>query len=69
MYYIKETDVVIIGAGAAGAMAAIYAHRANPKIRLTVLDKSKMETSGAAGRGMVPQYHGIATLQLSRKCN
>ena len=52
MYYIKETDVVIIGAGAAGAMAAIYAHRANPKIHLTVLDKSKMETSGAAGRGM-----------------
>ena len=52
MYYIKETDMVIIGAGAAGAMAAIYAHRANPKVRLTVLDKSKMETSGAAGRGM-----------------
>jgi len=52
MYYIKETDVVIIGAGAAGAMTAIYARRANPKVRLTVLDKSKMETSGAAGRGM-----------------
>jgi thioredoxin reductase len=44
--------VVIIGVGAAGAMAAIYAQRAYPKIRLTVLDKSKMETSGAAGRDM-----------------
>lgn len=52
MYHTIETDVVVIGAGAAGAMAAIYAHRADPKLRVTVLDKSKMETSGAAGRGM-----------------
>ncbi len=52
MYYVKETDLVIIGAGAAGTMAAIYAHRQDPKQRVVVLDKSKMETSGAAGRGM-----------------
>jgi succinate dehydrogenase/fumarate reductase flavoprotein subunit len=52
MHHVKETDLVIIGAGAAGAMAAIYAHRTDPKLRVTVLDKSKMETSGAAGRGM-----------------
>jgi succinate dehydrogenase/fumarate reductase flavoprotein subunit len=52
MHHVKETDLVIIGAGAAGTMAAICAHRADPKLRLTVLDKSKMETSGAAGRGM-----------------
>lgn len=52
MYHIKETDVVIVGAGAAGTFAALHVHKADPKLRLTVLDKSKMETSGAAGRGM-----------------
>ena len=52
MYHIYEADVVVIGAGAAGAMAAIYAHKANPALKVVVLDKSKMETSGAAGRGM-----------------
>ncbi len=52
MYHIEEADIVIIGAGAAGAMAAIYAHRTNPRLKVAVLDKSKMETSGAAGRGM-----------------
>jgi succinate dehydrogenase/fumarate reductase flavoprotein subunit len=52
MYWIKEADVVIIGGGAAGAMAAIYAHRTDPKLEIVLLDKSKLETSGAAGRGM-----------------
>jgi succinate dehydrogenase/fumarate reductase flavoprotein subunit len=52
LYYIEETDIVIAGGGAAGAMAAIYARRANPKLRVALLDKSKLETSGAAGRGM-----------------
>jgi len=52
MYHIKEADVLIIGAGPAGAMAAIYARRKDPDLCIVVLDKSKMETSGAAGRGM-----------------
>jgi succinate dehydrogenase/fumarate reductase flavoprotein subunit len=52
MYTIKETDLVVVGAGAAGTMAAICGHRADPNLRVVVLDKSKMETSGAAGRGM-----------------
>lgn len=52
MYHVVETDVVIVGAGAAGTFAALHAHKQNPKLRITVLDKSKMETSGAAGRGM-----------------
>ncbi|MGD9123750.1 MAG: FAD-binding protein [Desulfarculaceae bacterium] len=52
MYKVVDTDLVIIGAGAAGTMAAIYAHRIDPNLKVVVLDKSKMETSGAAGRGM-----------------
>ncbi len=52
MFSIGEADLVIIGGGAAGAMAAVYAHRTNPRTRIVVLDKSKIETSGSAGRGM-----------------
>jgi succinate dehydrogenase/fumarate reductase flavoprotein subunit len=52
MYHINEADVVIVGAGPAGAMAAIYVYRTDPDLRVVVLDKSKIETSGAAGRGM-----------------
>ena len=52
MYHIKEVDLVVVGAGAAGTFAALYAHRTDPKLKIAVLDKSKMETSGAAGRGM-----------------
>jgi len=52
VYHIKQADIVIIGGGAAGSMAAIYAHRTDPNLRIAVLDKSKLETSGAAGRGM-----------------
>lgn len=52
MFHIIETDVVVIGPGAAGTFAALYAHKTNPSLKIAVLDKSKMETSGAAGRGM-----------------
>ncbi len=52
MNHIHEVDIVIIGGGAAGSMAAIYAQKTNPAIKVAVLDKSKIETSGAAGRGM-----------------
>lgn len=52
MYHIIETDVVVIGAGAAGTMAAIKAREADANAKITVLDKSVMDTSGGAGRGM-----------------
>lgn len=52
MYHVKQADIVIIGSGAAGTMSAIYAHRVDPKLKVVVLDKSKMDSSGGAGRGM-----------------
>jgi succinate dehydrogenase/fumarate reductase flavoprotein subunit len=65
MLHFKTSDLVIIGGGAAGTMAAIHAHRKNPGLKITVLDKSKIETSGGAGRGMdaintipLPPYSG-----------
>jgi len=52
MLQVKKADIVIIGGGAAGTMAAIHAHRANPALKVAILDKSRIETSGGAGRGM-----------------
>ncbi|MDN5348128.1 MAG: hypothetical protein PWP65_1692 [Clostridia bacterium] len=47
-----EADVVIIGGGSAGTMAAIKAKRKDNYTRVVVLDKGPIETSGAIGRGM-----------------
>ena len=65
MLHIKKADIVIIGGGAAGTLAAIHARRANPHLKVAILDKSKIETSGGAGRGMdaintipLPPYSG-----------
>jgi succinate dehydrogenase/fumarate reductase flavoprotein subunit len=57
-------DVVIIGGGAAGTMAAVHAHQAAPNIKIALLDKSKLETSGGAGRGM----DAINTVVLPPAC-
>ena len=36
-----DLDVVIVGAGAAGLATAIFAKRANPAVRLAVLDGAR----------------------------
>lgn len=36
-----ETNLAVIGAGAAGLMAAIHAARANPKLKVTILDGAR----------------------------
>jgi hypothetical protein len=54
MVHFKDADIVVIGAGTAGAMAAIYAHRTHPILRIVALDKSKMETSVAGIAEWIP---------------
>lgn len=64
MLHLKKADIVIIGGGASGTMAAIHAHRVNPKLKVVLLDKSKLETSGGAGKGM----DAINTIVLPPHC-
>lgn len=47
-----DADVVILGGGSAGTIAAIKAKEANPEAKVLIFDKGPIETSGAIGRGM-----------------
>jgi succinate dehydrogenase/fumarate reductase flavoprotein subunit len=51
-YHTIEADVVVVGGGSAGTVAAIKAKSGDPGARVVVLDKGPIETSGAIGRGM-----------------
>lgn len=46
------TDVLIIGGGTAGTMAAIKAKAAHPELEVLVLDKADIRRSGAISMGM-----------------
>ena len=47
-----EADVLIIGGGSAGAMAAIRAKEVNPNQKVVVLEKGNIQYSGCIARGM-----------------
>jgi succinate dehydrogenase/fumarate reductase flavoprotein subunit len=49
---ILETDVLVIGGGTAGPMAAVKAKQKNPDLRVTVLEKANVKRSGAISMGM-----------------
>jgi succinate dehydrogenase/fumarate reductase flavoprotein subunit len=49
---IVETDLLVIGGGTGGPMAAIKAKEANPKLRVMLLEKANVKRSGAISMGM-----------------
>src|SRR5690349_24805930 len=48
----QEYDVVVIGGGTAGPMAAVKAKQANPALRVLLLEKANVKRSGAISMGM-----------------
>ncbi len=47
-----ETDVLVIGGGTAGPMAAIKAKEKNPELRVLLFEKANVKRSGAISMGM-----------------
>lgn len=47
-----ETDILVIGGGTAGPMAAIKAKQKNPGLRVLLLEKANVKRSGAISMGM-----------------
>jgi len=47
-----EVDVLVIGGGTAGPMAAVKAKEKNPNLRVMVLEKANVKRSGAISMGM-----------------
>ncbi|MDZ5457972.1 fumarate reductase/succinate dehydrogenase flavoprotein subunit [Azohydromonas lata] len=48
----QEVDVLVIGGGTAGPMAAVKAKQANPELRVLLLEKANVKRSGAISMGM-----------------
>ncbi len=51
-YPVIDTDILIIGGGSAGAMAAIRAKEVNPDQKVLILEKGDIQYSGCIARGM-----------------
>ncbi|WP_395402768.1 fumarate reductase/succinate dehydrogenase flavoprotein subunit [Pseudoduganella sp. UC29_106] len=50
--HIQTVDVLVIGGGTAGPMAAVKAKEANPELRVLLLEKANVKRSGAISMGM-----------------
>ena len=52
MFNEMEFDLVVIGGGTGGPMAAVKAKERNPKLRVLLIDKANVKRSGAISMGM-----------------
>jgi succinate dehydrogenase/fumarate reductase flavoprotein subunit len=72
-YPIIDCDVLIIGGGSAGAMAAIRAKEVNPGQNVVVFEKGDIKYSGCIARGMdalnIVAVPGVATPELYVESN
>ncbi len=63
-----ESDLLIIGGGSAGCMAAIRAHELNPDLKITIFEKGDFKYSGSIARGMdalnIVSIPGVTTPEL-----
>jgi succinate dehydrogenase/fumarate reductase flavoprotein subunit len=50
--HVQTVDVLVIGGGTAGPMAAVKAKEANPQLRVLLLEKANVKRSGAISMGM-----------------
>jgi succinate dehydrogenase/fumarate reductase flavoprotein subunit len=48
----RDVDVLVIGGGTAGPMAAVKAKQANPNLKVLLLEKANVKRSGAISMGM-----------------
>ena len=66
-----ETDILVIGGGSAGTMAAIVAKEQNPSADITIIEKGEMKRSGSIAMGMdalnIVVQPGITTPELYMK--
>lgn len=49
---VMKTDILVIGGGTAGPMAAVTAKEANPELEVLLLEKANVKRSGAISMGM-----------------
>ncbi len=49
---VMNTDVLVIGGGTAGPMAAVTAKEASPSLEVLLLEKANVKRSGAISMGM-----------------
>jgi succinate dehydrogenase/fumarate reductase flavoprotein subunit len=72
-YPVIETDVLIIGGGSAGIMAAIRAKEVNPDQNVVIFEKGEIKYSGCIARGMdalnIVALPGISTPELYVESN
>jgi succinate dehydrogenase/fumarate reductase flavoprotein subunit len=50
--HVIDTDLLVIGGGTGGPMAAIKAKEKNPKLRVVLMEKANVKRSGAISMGM-----------------